>query len=103
MPPATQYDEAMSNYYFKRKRYGYGWTPVTLGGWVIVAVFLVVIVLWSLLMLPSTHTPTTEQGLVYGAGLLTIVVLMWLVTRRYAPPGRWRWGRKPTDNSDEDF
>lgn len=93
----------MSHHFFKRKRYGYGWTPVTFGGWLIVALFVAVIVLWSLLMLPSTDTPTLEQGLVYGAGLLVIIMLMWLVTRKYAPRGKWRWGRKTTDEPDEDF
>ena len=93
----------MNTRLFKRKRYGYGWTPVTLGGWIIVAVFVAAIVLWSLLMLPSTNAPTLEQGIVYAVGLLAITILMLIVTRRHAPRGKWRWGRKPTDKADEDF
>jgi len=70
---------------------------------VLVPLFVAVIVLWSLIMLPSTNTVTLEQELVYFAGLIAIVCLMVLVTRKYAPRGKWRWGRKPTDNADEDF
>lgn len=93
----------MNSRLFKRRRYGYGWTPVSLGGWLIMAVFIAVIVLWSLIMLPSTHEVTTEQGVVYGVGLLGIIALMWLVIRKFAPPGKWRWGSKPTDDSRDDF
>ena len=93
----------MNTRLFKRKRYGYGWTPVTLGGWLLVALFVGAIVLWSLVMLPSTNTVTIEQGVVYGAGLIGIITLLLLVTRRYAPRGKWSWGRKPTDKTDEDF
>lgn len=93
----------MSTRLFKRKRYGYGWTPVTLGGWILVALFIVAIVLWSLIMLPSTNVVTLEQQVVYLTGLIIIIALMLFVTRRYAPRGKWRWGRKPTDDADEDF
>lgn len=93
----------MSKQHFKRKRYGYGWTPVTTGGWLIIAGFITVIVLWSRFMLPQTDTPSFRQGLSYGLGLLVIIMAMWLITRRYAPPGKWRWGHKPTDNPDEDI
>jgi len=93
----------MSTLLFKRKRYGYGWTPVTLGGWVLVTLFIAFILLWSLIMLPSTKTVTLEQEVVFFTGLIIIITLMLLIIRRFAPRGKWRWGRKPTDNADEDF
>lgn len=94
----------MTRLLFKRRRYGYGWTPVTPGGWIIVGVFLTAIVGWSLLVLPrDKQSATMSELLVYIGGIACMIVLLYLVTRRYAPRGKWRWGHKPTDNPDEDF
>lgn len=92
----------MAKFFFKRKRYGYGWKPVTTEGWLIVAGFVIVVLLWSHFALPQTDTPSTSQDLQYGIGLFALVTVLLLVTRRYAPPAKWRWGKKDDDNLDED-
>ena len=44
-----QYIEYLKNnpegYWFKRKLYGWGWTPATWQGWLVLAVFVVLMIL----------------------------------------------------------
>jgi len=90
-------------YLMKRRRYGWGWTPVTVKAWIFV-ITQIGIIFASILLLPMKPAqPTTLQII----GLLTIisfvVVSIVLVSSFTAPKPHWRWGKKDTDNPDEDF
>ena len=41
-------------YWFRRKRYGYGWTPDTWQGWLATAMFIVLVVAFSVTLENST-------------------------------------------------
>lgn len=87
--------------WFKRRRYGYGWTPVTWQGWVLVILTLVVAIGGAALLV---ILPYTNQLLwVYLTSVITIVVLLVIVAYQKGPSPKWRWGKKPGDNSDLDF
>jgi len=91
----------MSNqYWFKRRRYGWGWTPVTWQGWLCLVVFLSAILLAALRM-PAKPDITDIILLL----LVTLSGVLLLIGIAYAkgPQPRWRMGKKPTDNPDEDF
>lgn len=90
-------------YWFKRRRYGYGWIPVTKEGWGVVVVFLAVMILGVLVM---KDTPKGEFTKEVGFYLITVVVTVAaLVTICISkgPKPKWRWGRKDSDKEDEDF
>ncbi len=92
-----------NNYWFKRRRYGYGWIPTTWQGITTVVVFILVL-LFGLVLLKDVpeNTYTKEVGyylvLVFGAAI-TLVLLSYLK----GPTPKWRWGKKPDDNKEEDF
>lgn len=91
-----------TNYWFKRRRYGWGWTPVSREGWLVVAGFVAALVIPAILI----DDRLEDSGWWLGgwfAWLAICVIGMFVVTRRHAPPGKWRWGTKPDDNPAEDI
>ncbi len=79
------------HYWFKRRRYGWGWYPVTWQGWASVIVY-VVIVLGTHRLVPSLGLPV----------LVVATVLLIGVCARKGPSPRWRWGSSPQDDPDLD-
>lgn len=86
------------NYWFKAKKYGWGWgLPSNLKGWISFGLFLG-IWLGALLWLASSGT-TTEQIPARNVGIFAVVFLAdiaWFgyVSFKYGEPPKWRWGSK---------
>lgn len=95
---------AMSQpYWFKRRRYGWGWIPVTWQGWLTVGIWLLLVIGGATAIL---DVPEAQQARESAFFLLFIVVATaGLIRISYAkgPKPRWRWGKKPDDNPEEDF
>ncbi len=76
-----------ARYWFRAKRYGYGWgIPVTWQGWAVLGAYLVVIL-----------APLALGGAAGATGSLVALViatplLVWVGYRKGEPPA-WRWGR----------
>lgn len=86
-------------YWFKRRRYGWGYTPVTWQGWLSVAV-LVLLALVPAFLLPADGVAGTVGYLAY----LAVVVVGFLVLAvTHGPRPRWRWGAGPGDDPDQDL
>lgn len=90
-------------YWFKRKRFGWGWTPVTWQGWVVVAVPIAAILVASFL-LPSDPKDSSVWQVVgfFGLVLGSVGALLYL-GRKHGPSPKWRWGRELDDDPDKDF
>ena len=65
-------------YWFKRKLYGWGWTPVTWQGWLIIALYVIFLVI--ILERPNIEAYSQSQVLVnlvlpfiIGTGILFII------------------------------
>lgn len=98
----------MSNkkkFWFKRKRYGYGWVPSTWQGWLVIVLYMFVVGLVSYLVLhDANESPITTVDLAFFYGTIIIAVaILLIVTRTKGPKPKWRWGKKPDDKSDEDW
>jgi len=91
-------------FWFKRRRYGWGWMPSTWQGWAVIVVFVTVIITAAVsLMPPRPAHPTHAQMLTFLAVDGVAVAGLTLVLLLTGPLPRWRWGWKPGDNPDEDF
>ncbi len=82
-------------YWFKAKWYGWGWVPVTWEGWVVVAVF-VLILLANGLRLDAAATDAREPAstdlmLFFGTLTISVVALLWICMKTGEKP-RWNWG-----------
>ena len=84
-------------YWNKRKRYGWGWTPTTLIGWLFFAAFVIAMVI------PSLYIAKEDVSIWYLVYVAVLVAVFILVTVKVSPKPKWRWGKKPTDNEKEDF
>jgi len=81
-------------YWFRRKMYGYGWTPAKPAGWITVGIYLLFLV--GLIIYQNTlgafdndEFPTTFISLVAVATIL-LIVISW----RTGEPLKWQWGKK---------
>lgn len=93
-----------NKYWFKRKRWGWGWTPVTWQGWLTVAALVAIAVVTAITVLPAKpEQPTASQLILFIGVVVADIVAVMLITSVKGPTPRWRWGKKPSDNPDEDF
>ncbi|MEM5399896.1 hypothetical protein [Paraburkholderia unamae] len=75
-------------YWFRAKRYGWGWgLPLTWQGWVVLVVYVLSIVLSAVFFEPHGH-PYAFAGL----AILATVALSLVCWLKGEPP-RWRWGK----------
>lgn len=76
-------------YWFKRKIYGWGWTPAKWQGWA-------VLLIWVLLFIPSVVYMEQDRvkNLIF-IFLLTSVLI--LVCYKKGEKPKWQWGLKNTD------
>lgn len=96
-------DDRIRNYWFKRRRYGYGWTPVTWQGWLTVILFLVIVLSESAVLRDMPRNTLSPEVIVYLSLFLVSTLLLVVISSKKGPSPRWRWGSKATDNPDEDF
>ena len=83
-----------NQYWFKRKLYGWGWTPARLPGWIATAVYLIAVVGVGIMLEQSQVTEA--QGI--AAFILATTVFIVIAWRTGEPP-RWQWGvQSPTGN-----
>lgn len=81
--------------WFRRKTYGWGWTPSTWQGWLIIAVYLLLVVAFSLTI--DEHSSPRELIFTFALPitLLTATVIRICYARGETP--RWQWGEKDSE------
>lgn len=94
---------AKQQYWFKRRRYGYGWTPTTWQGWLAVSAFLFVAI-GSAVTLIAVYEGVYDSELIWVYMNIVFVALAGfiIVSTKKAPVPKWRWGKKTHDNPHED-
>jgi hypothetical protein len=85
-------------YWFKRRRYGYGWTPVTKEGWGAVAAYFLVI-FGAAFIIQDTKLGIALYLALVVAGAIGLMTLSY----KKGPKPKWRWGKSKADNPEEDL
>lgn len=80
------------NLWFKRKLYGWGWTPVTWQGWLATVVYVALVAAFALTI--DENSPPQEVAFTFllPAVLLTATFIRIAYKTGEAP--RWQWGAK---------
>ncbi len=90
-------------YWFKRRRYGWGWVPVSWQGWLSLGLFILVVLTAALRLPAKPAQPTTRQLIEFIGTFIVAVIALVVIGYAKGPVPRWRWGIKPGDNRHEDF
>jgi hypothetical protein len=72
--------------WFKRKRYGWGWTPASWQGWVTILVYMALVILNAV---RTVHDPSFVPFVLQTIAL-SIVLLFISMIKGEKP--RWQWG-----------
>ncbi len=83
-------------YWFRPKRYGWGWgLPQTREGWTVYAVFMAI---WLAALAWLVSTPDSSEA---GSPMNSFALIMLLdvggliyFSFKYGEPPKWRWGKK---------
>ncbi len=77
----------MDKLWFKRKRYGYGWSPATKEGWIVTIIFLLLI--FSIAIKYSKANPIK-----FMSYLILLVTVFMLIAYKKGEKPKWQWGKK---------
>ncbi len=92
----------MKKIWFKRKRYGWGWTPVTWQGWLVVLGYIT-LVMTVVFMREKAIPGNPDSGSNFLVSALPIFVLttmlMYICYKKGEKP-RWQWGKRIEDESE---
>ncbi len=81
--------------WFRRKTYGWGWTPITWQGWSITAFFIAVPLVVKLIIKTLGYSKEIQNFSLLAVVPLVIVGLV-VVCLRFGEKPRWQWGIKTT-------
>lgn len=76
----------MKKYWFKRKTYGYGWTPSSVEGWLITGIYLI-----GIIYLSFSHAKTNIDHF-FTYFILATLLLIVIVFKTGEKP-KWQWGK----------
>ncbi len=81
-------------YWFKNKIYGWGWTPVTWQGWVVILAYIAsVIALVSMSEEAIPGNPDSGSNfLVLGGPIIVLTLLLIFICYKTGEKPRWNWG-----------
>ena len=84
-------------YWFKRKLYGWGWSPATWQGWVIIIVYLISVLAFALTISESSPPEEIMFTFILPTVLLTAALIRVCYQKGEKP--RWQWGLPKEDNA----
>jgi drug/metabolite transporter (DMT)-like permease len=79
------------NLWFKRKLYGWGWTPVTWQGWLATLVYVGLAVLFALTI--DENSPPQEVVFTFVIPVVLLTIAFIRVAYKKGESPRWQWGR----------
>lgn len=87
-------------YWFKRKLYGWGWTPATKGGWLTIVIFIALTV-WNFRRIDAVSHSVSDTliNFVPETGVLVLVLL--LICWKKGEKPRWQWGLPKENGQDK--
>lgn len=90
-------------YLLKRRRYGWGWTPVSWKAWALIIMQIGIIITAATFLPAKPLQPSIGELIAFLVIVALAVATMVVFSLAVAPKAAWRWGKKPSDNPDEDF
>lgn len=88
--------ESLKNYWFESKEYGYGWTPASREGWIVLLVFVLFVIVQALDLTSKLGSNIEAPGIiaVYIFNLSCALAALLVITRLTGPDPKWSWSNK---------
>lgn len=80
-------------YFFKAKRYGWGWYPATIEGWVILGIYIIYVVYRAVVM-DALFDTWTSAAFRFFFELIPPTAILIAVCYLTGEKPEWRWGDK---------
>jgi hypothetical protein len=77
-------------YWFKRKLYGWGWTPVKWQGWLATAVYLALVVLFASTL--DKQASANDVSFTFALPLILLTVAFITLAYKKGQKPKWQWG-----------
>lgn len=87
-----------NHYWFKRKIFGWGWTPVTWQGWLVTFIYLILIIVFSLTI--DDNSPISEIFFTFLLPVVLLTVAFIRIAYKTGEKPKWQWGFPKGDNND---
>jgi hypothetical protein len=79
-------------YWFKRKLYGWGWTPARKEGWLTLLVYLAGVIFFAVQAEGSASLEELSRSMIAPIIILTILLIVICYKKGEKP--RWQWGKQ---------
>ncbi|MEZ4103412.1 MAG: hypothetical protein R3B55_02570 [Candidatus Paceibacterota bacterium] len=91
-------------YWFKRKIYGWGWTPARWQGWVVIVLYIALILI--LVTSREEYIPGNDMSgsnfLTFAFPIILLTIFLLVVVYKKGEPPKWTWGLKDSDKNKEE-
>lgn len=77
-------------YWFKRKVYGWGWTPATWQGWLVTVIFVLLVILFALTL--DENSSGREVAFTFFLPVVLLLITFVRIAHRKGEKPRWQWG-----------
>lgn len=85
----------MKKLWFRAKTYGWGWTPSTWQGWVVILAYLVLV--YGGLWVGVRYLPEDKQVVLFFPYIALLTALVFWISFTKGEKPRWRWGDDTKD------
>ena len=84
--------------WFKAKEYGWGWTPCTWQGWMILIIYIIVTVS-NFIVIDKTSHSVSDSLINFCPNLFVNTLSLVLICYLSGEKPHWRWGKKKSDEN----
>ncbi len=81
--------------WFKRKRYGWGWTPATWEGWVVIVGYIALVALFGATI--DLDSAPIEVLATFALPVVLLTLTLIRICYRKGESPRWQWGNEDND------
>lgn len=78
------------HYWFKRRFFGWGWTPATWQGWLVTSIYIAAIVIFSFTIDEGSSVSEIFFSFIIPIAVLTAVIIR--IAYKTGEKPRWQWG-----------
>ena len=84
----------MAQLWFKAKRFGWGWSPASIEGWIVLAIYIALVVAGAVVFATQLRAGAVPRraGLLFALWIAAVAGVLIAVCYAKGEKPRWRWG-----------